>query len=357
VDDDMKILGICAYYHDSGAALLINGEIIAAAQEERFTNIKFAGLPTYSISHCLKEARINLLSLDGIIFYDKPLRDSNLLNDTKFPNPNFTPGINIYSQFMPSQLDKENLKAKLKKELIAFCKCKLSELPPVYFIEHNQSQVTSAFFSSPFKRAAVICFNSVGDWATASVWTGRDNQLIPQWNLDFPNSFKMLCSAFTYYTGIKLNSDEFRLRELACQGKPKYANLLLDKLIEPEVNGTFYINTDYLYSVTEFTRKKFHASLQTSSESEVKINQWEMDIAASIQRVIEEIIIRLIRTVYQGLGEDYLCLVGDVAHYYMLNSRVMSENPFRDIWIQPRTDYSRGAALAFWYQSAFMCLA
>ncbi len=348
----MKILGICAYYHDSGAALLINGEIVAAVRETCFASATHMAVPTHSISYCLRETGIELKDLDSIVFYEKPLIISKTLDKTELINP-LAKGFNPCLQVMPLQRDKQFFRALFKKELAAFGNCKRSELPPVEFIEHNQSQATSAFFLSPFQRAAVICVDSVGEWATASVWLGRENELIQAWKLDFPNSFKILCSAFTYYTGIQLNSDEYRLRELAHKGKPKYTNLFLDKLLQFNKNGTFQINTDYLYTSMQLTttNKKSDPFYEASFQLESKITQWEMDVAASIQKVIEEIILRLVNTVYQRLGENYLCLAGDVAHYHILNGRIMRENPFRDIWIQPKAEYSRSAALAVWFNA------
>lgn len=329
----MKILGICAYYQSSGAALLINGEIITAVKERYFTNVADIGVPKNSIYYCLREAGIQFQDLDRIVFYDKPLITYKFLQ-------------------VITQPDKHNLEFKLKAELATLVSCDFSNLPPIDFVEDNQSQASSAFFMSPFHRAAVICFNNVGDWATASVWLGRDGQLIPQWKLDFPNSLKILSFAFTYYTGIQLNSDEYRLRELARYGTPKYANMFLDKLVDSRENGTFQINSDYLYNLMQWnlTNKNSDQVFQALLQSESKIGQWEMDIAASIQKVKEEIIGRLIYSVYQGLGEDYLCIAGDVGHYQM------RENCFRDVWIQPQIDYSESAALAVWFQWGCMCL-
>ncbi|RUT07091.1 hypothetical protein DSM106972_023520 [Dulcicalothrix desertica PCC 7102] len=351
----MKILGVCAYYHDSGAALLVNGEIVTAVQETRFTNVTHIGVPTNSISYCLAESGIKLKELDSIVFYEKPLIASQLINEYEFANSSIK-GFNPVLQVISLQRNKQFFRAMLKKELAAFGNCKRSELPPVEFIEHNQSQATSAFFLSPFERAAVICINSVGEWATASVWLGKKNQLLPQWSLNFPNSFKILCTAFSYYTGLKINSDENRLRELAPYGKPKYAELFLDKLLESKENDIFQINTDYLVTELTTTNRDSDNFVEVSSRLEGKINQWEMDVAASIQKVIEEIILRLVNTVYQRFGENYLCLAGDVAHYHILNGKIMRENSFRDIWIQPWNDYSRSAALAVWFQCACVCV-
>lgn len=329
----MKILGICAYCQNSGAALLINGKILTTIQERCFTNVTDIGVPINSIYYCLREAGIQFQDLDRIVLYDKHLITSK-----------FTQVI--------TQPDKHTHEFQLKSELATLVNCNFSNLPPIDFVEDNQSQASSAFFMSPFQRAAVICFNSIGEWTTASVWLGKDGQLIPQWKLDFPNSLKILSFAFTYYTGIQLNSDEYRLRELARYGTPKYANMFLDKLVDFRENGTFEINSDYLYNLMQLNliNKNSDEVFQASFQSESNIGQWEMDIAASIQKVKEEIIRRLIYTVYQGLGEDYLCIAGDVAHYQM------RENCFRDVWIQPQIDYSESAALAVWFKLGCVCL-
>ncbi|MBF2067597.1 MAG: hypothetical protein IGS39_24740 [Calothrix sp. C42_A2020_038] len=357
----MKILGICAYYHDSGAALLINGEIVATAQETSFTSITdikgITGLPIHAISYCLQKTGIQLKDLDSIAFYEKPLVSSKIFGKNEFVNSYLVEDLD-YSQTMSSSLYKEFLKAQIKKELTLLGNCKRFEVPPIEFIEHDQSQATSAFFRTSYRRAAVICLNSVGEWATASVWLGRDNQLIPQWKIDIPYSLKIFYSAFTHYTGFQINFDEYKFRELAQKGKPKYVNLFLDKLLQFTEDDNFQIKTDYLNHKTQFMMtKKSHQLLEVSPQLESKNRQWEMDIAASIQKVVEEIILRLVNTVYQRLGEDYLCLAGDIAYYHLLNSRIMSETSFQDISIQATTEFSKSAALAIWHQrSANACL-
>jgi carbamoyltransferase len=347
----MKILGICAYYHDSGAALLINGEIVAAAQEESFVCVTHTDwFPNHAISYCLKEAGIRLQDLDSIVFYEKPLDASEYVKKTDIKQ---FKQFNSIFKVAPSPLnEKFYLQASLKNKLAVLGSCKRFELPPLQFIGQHQSQAASAFFSSPFQRAAVICLNHNSEWATTSVWLGEDNQLTPQCQMGFPNSFKMLYSAFTYYTGLQVNLNEHRFRELADKGKPRYLKLFVDKLLDKKENGFFQVNTDYLNDTTQLKmiNKNFDQMIEISCQFEANISQWEMDIAASIQKVTEQILLRLISTVDQQLGVDYLCLAGDFTHYQIKSFRTGSENNFRDIWIQPNTNYSIGAALAVWHQ-------
>ena len=211
----MKILGISAYYHDSAAALLIDGQIVAAAQEERFSRKKHdARFPCQASAYCLSEAGVKLKNLDYVVFYEKPLITFERLLETYLA---YAPsGFRSFLLAMPAWLkEKLYLKAVLKKELAALGECKKSQLPPLLFTEHHQSHAASAFFPSPFERAAVLCLDAVGEWATASCWLGEGNQLTPQWEINFPHSLGMLYSAFTYYTGFKVNSGEYKLMGLA----------------------------------------------------------------------------------------------------------------------------------------------
>ncbi len=352
----MKILGISAYYHDSAAALVIDGKIIAAAQEERFSRKKHdARFPKNAINYCLTEAGLKLKDLDNVVFYEKPLITFERLLETYLA---YVPkGFRSFLTAMPVWLkEKLYLKTVIKKELEALANRHKSELPPLLFTEHHQSHAASAFFPSPFQRAAVLCLDAVGEWATTSCWLGFDNQLISQWEINFPHSLGMLYSAFTYYTGFKVNSGEYKLMGLAPYGEPKYVNLILDNLLDIKEDGTFRLNMDYFnYAIgLTMTNSKFNrlfGGLPRHPES--KINQREMDIAASIQKITEEIVLRLAKTIHQELGEDYLCLAGGVALNCVANGRIMRESPFKDIWIQPAAGDSGGAigaALAIWHQ-------
>ncbi|MEG4853870.1 carbamoyltransferase [Microcoleus sp. B5-D4] len=352
----MNILGISAYYHDSAAALIRDGEIIAAAQEERFSRKKHdARFPKNAIAYCLKEAQIDLRELDQIVFYDKPLVKFERLLETYLA---YAPqGFRSFLAAMPIWLkEKLYLKTMLKRDLAAIANCKTNKLPSLLFTEHHQSHAASAFFPSPFQKAAVLCLDGVGEWATTSVWLGDGNQLTPQWEIDFPHSLGLLYSAFTYYTGFKVNSGEYKLMGLAPYGEPKYVDKILNYLIDLKDDGTFRLNMDYFnYTVgLTMTNKKFDELFEgPPRQAEGKLTQREMDIAASIQVVTEEVVLRLCRTVKKELDVDYLCLAGGVALNCVANGRLLREGIFKDIWIQPAAGDAGGAlgaALAIWYQ-------
>lgn len=352
----MNILGISAYYHDSAAALIRDGEIIAAAQEERFSRKKHdARFPKNAIAYCLKEAKIDLRELDRIVFYDKPLVKFERLLETYLA---YAPqGFRSFLAAMPIWLkEKLYLKTMLKRDLAAIANCKTNKLPSLLFTEHHQSHAASAFFPSPFQKAAVLCLDGVGEWATTSVWLGDGNELTPQWEIDFPHSLGLLYSAFTYYTGFKVNSGEYKLMGLAPYGEPKYVDKILTYLIDLKDDGTFRLNMDYFnYTVgLTMTNKKFDELFEgPPRQAEGKLTQREMDIAASIQVVTEEVVLRLCRTVKKELDVDYLCLAGGVALNCVANGRILREGIFKDIWIQPAAGDAGGAlgaALAIWYQ-------
>lgn len=352
----MNILGISAYYHDSAAALVIDGEIIAAAQEERFSRKKHdARFPGKAIAYCLSEAGLQLRDLDQIVFYDKPLIKFERLLETYL---SYAPrGFRSFVAAMPIWLkEKLYLKTILKKELAQFGECKTSQLPSLLFTEHHQSHAASAFFPSPFQRAAVMCLDGVGEWATSSVWLGEGNQLIPQWEMHFPHSLGLLYSAFTYYTGFKVNSGEYKLMGLAPYGEPKYVDLILNHLIALKEDGTFRLNMEYFNYATglTMTNQKFDRLFGgPPRKAESKLTQREMDIASSIQKVTEEVVLRLANTVKKELDVEYLCLAGGVALNCVANGRILRESGFKDIWIQPAAGDAGGAlgaALAVWYQ-------
>jgi len=352
----MNILGISAYYHDSAAALVCDGKIIAAAQEERFSRKKHdARFPQNAISYCLKEANIQLLDLDQIVFYDKPLIKFERLLETYL---SYAPkGFRSFLMAMPIWLkEKLYLKTLLRRELATLGDCKKSHLPKLMFTEHHQAHAASAFFPSPFQRAAVMCLDGVGEWATTSVWLGEGNKLTPQWEIDFPHSLGLLYSAFTYYTGFKVNSGEYKLMGLAPYGEPNYVDLILNNLIDLKADGTFRLNMEYFNYTTglTMTNQKFDKLFGGSPrQAETKISQREMDIAASIQRVTEEVVLRLSRTLQKELNVDNLCLAGGVALNCVANGKILRENIFKDIWIQPAAGDAGGAlgaALAIWYE-------
>jgi carbamoyltransferase len=352
----MQILGISAYYHDSAAALVVDGEIVAAGQEERFSRKKHdAKFPKNAIAYCLKEAATSLQDIDQIVFYDKPLVKFERLLETYLA---YAPkGLSSFITAMPIWLkEKLYLKTLLRKELAKLAECKTSQLPPVLFTEHHQAHAASAFFPSPFERAAVLCLDGVGEWATTSVWLGEGHELTPQWEIDFPHSLGLLYSAFTYYIGFKVNSGEYKLMGLAPYGEPKYVDQILNHLLDLKEDGTFRLNMDYFnYSVgLTMTNQKFHALFGgPPRQGEGKLTQKDMDLASSIQKVTEEVVLRLAKTVKKELNVDYLCLAGGVALNCVANGRIVRESEFKDIWIQPAAGDAGGAvgaALAIWHQ-------
>jgi len=351
----MNILGLSAYYHDSAAALVHDGIIVAAAQEERFSRKKHdARFPEGAIRSCLSQAGLSLADIDEVVFYDKPLVKFERLLETYLT---YAPrGFRSFVAAMPVWLkEKLYLKATLKKQLAELGNLKVRDLPALLFAEHHQSHAASAFFPSPYEKSAVLCLDGVGEWATTSVWLGDGHTLTPQWELDFPHSLGMLYSAFTYYTGFRVNSGEYKLMGLAPYGEPKYVDRILEHLIDLKDDGTFRLNMDYFNYATglTMTNQRF-ADLfgGPARTAETTISRKEMDIARSIQEVTEEVVLRLARTVHRELGTDYLCLAGGVALNCVANGRILREGPFKDIWIQPAAGDAGGAlgaALVAWH--------
>jgi len=351
----LNILGISAYYHDSAAALVRDGEIIAAAQEERFSRKKHdARFPEGAIASCLSQGGITLADVDEVVFYDKPLVKFERLLETYLT---YAPkGFRSFVAAMPVWLkEKLYLKATLKRQLADLGGMQEKELPALLFAEHHQSHAASAFFPSPYEKAAVMCLDGVGEWATTSVWLGDGHKLTAQWEIDFPHSLGMLYSAFTYYTGFKVNSGEYKLMGLAPYGEPEYVDLILDKLIDLKEDGTFRLNMDYFNYATglTMTNKRFADLFGAPARTpETQLAQKEMDIARSIQEVTEEVVLRLARTVHRELDVDYLCMAGGVALNCVANGRILREGPFKDIWIQPAAGDAGGAlgaALVAWH--------
>ncbi len=350
------ILGLSAYYHDSAAAILVDGRIVAAAQEERFTRKKHdARFPANAAAYCLREAGLTMPQLDGVVFYDKPLVKFERLLETYV---SYAPrGLRSFITAMPVWLkEKLFLKSTLKRELRDLGRCASGELPSLFFAEHHQSHAASAFFPSPFERAVVLCLDGVGEWATTSAWRGSGSSLEPLWEIDFPHSLGMLYSAFTYYTGFKVNSGEYKLMGLAPYGEPKYESLIREHLLDLKEDGTFRLDMDYFDYCTglTMTNSRFDRLFGgPPRKPESKLTQREMDIAASIQAVTEEVVLRLARTLHRETGEAYLCLAGGVALNCVANGRILREGPFADIWIQPAAGDaggSLGAALSVWHE-------
>jgi carbamoyltransferase len=352
----MNILGISAYYHDSAATIVRDGEIVAAAQEERFTRKRHdSRFPKHAIRYCLDAAGIALGDVDFITFYDKPLLKFERLVETYLAVA--PKGFGSFVMAMPIWLkDKLYLKDTLRRELGELSGLTKRQLPKLLFAEHHQSHAASAFFPSPFDKAAVLCLDGVGEWATTTVWKGDGNRVAPVWEIDFPHSIGLLYSAFTYYTGFKVNSGEYKLMGLAPYGEPKYTQLILDHLIDIKEDGTFRLNMTYFNYTTglTMTNAKFHALFDgPPRQPESPVTQKDMDIARSIQAVTEEVVLRLARTVHAESGLENLCLAGGVALNCVANGRILREGPFKNIWIQPAAGDaggSLGAALATWYE-------
>ena len=332
------ILGLSAYYHDSAAALVSDGKIIAAAQEERFTRKKHdAGFPTQAIRYCLAEAGLAFNAIDQVVFYDKPLVKFERLLETYIAT---TPrGFPSFLAAMPIWLkEKLYLKTVIRRELAAIGECEKKALPSLLFAEHHQSHAASAFFPSPFPEAAVLCMDGVGEWATTTVWHGKDNRVHPLWQIDFPHSLGLLYSAFTYFTGFKVNSGEYKLMGLAPYGVPRYTELILDNLIDVKLDGTFRLAMEYFDYATglRMTNDRFSELFRRGPRApESPLTQDEMDIAASIQVVTEDIVLRLAQTIHAETGLKNLCLAGGVALNCVANGRLLREGPFEELWIQP----------------------
>jgi len=351
----MNILGLSAFYHDSAACLVRDGEIIAAAQEERFTRKKHdSRFPINAAAYCLKEGRISLSEVNAVVFYDKPLLKFERILETYFA---FAPkGLTSFRTAIPVWV-KEKLfqKRMLIDELKKLGGEGTTTVPELLFTEHHESHAASAFYPSPYREAAVLCLDGVGEWATTSAWVGKGNALTPLWEIPFPHSLGLLYSAFTYYTGFKVNSGEYKVMGLAPYGEPVYARRIFDELIDVKPDGTFRLNMEYFDYCTglTMTNSRFNALFDgPPREPESLLTQREMNLARSVQDVTEEIMLRLARSLHQETGQDYLCLAGGVALNCVGNGRVLREGPFKGIWIQPAAGDAGGAlgaALSAWY--------
>lgn len=352
------ILGISAFYHDSAACLIRDGEIVAAAQEERFTRKKHdPGFPHEAVKYCLETGKISLTDLKYLVFYDKPLVKFERLLETYLA---FAPkGLQSFVAAMPVWLkEKLFLRTLLQKEFLALAPegKKKSDLPPLLFSEHHESHAASAFYPSPFDKAVVLCMDGVGEWATTSAWLGDGPSLKPLWELPFPHSLGLLYSAFTYYTGFKVNSGEYKVMGLAPYGEPKYVKAIYDHLIDLKPDGTFRLNMDYFNYCTGLTMTggKFDKVFGgPPRKPESKLGQREMDLARSVQEVTEEVMLRVSRTLHRETGVENLCLAGGVALNCVGNGRILREGPFKNLWIQPAAGDAGGAlgaALAAWHQ-------
>ena len=335
------ILGISAYYHDSAAALLRDGQIVAAAQEERFTRRKNdERFPTHAVAFCLKFAGISEADLDAVVFYDKPIiKFTRLLESYLAVAPH---GLITFPRVLPSWLaEKLNLRKTIRDEVPGLRKdCK------ILFTEHHQSHAASAFYPSPFKEAAILTVDGVGEWATTTIGRGHDNETEILKELRFPHSLGLLYSAFTAYCGFRINSGEYKLMGLAPYGQPKYAAAIYENLIDLKPDGSFWLNMDYFAFLRSLvmTNHKFDALFGgPPRKPESPIDERHKDVAASIQAVTNEVMLRLARHAREITGLTHLCMAGGVALNCVANGLILREKIFEDIWIQPAAGDAGGA--------------
>ena len=346
----MNILGISAFYHDSAAALVQDGVIVAAAQEERFTRRKHdASYPANAVAYCFREAGITASDLNAVVFYEKPLLKADRLIETYL---GVAPGgLKSFALAIPTWLrEKNNIPAIIRRKLG-------DEYDgPVLFTEHHESHAASAFFPSPFREATIVTADGVGEWATTTIGVGEQNRIQLLQEIRFPHSLGMLYSAFTYYTGFRVNSGEYKLMGLAPYGEPKFVRLIYDHLLDLNDDGSFWLNPEFFNycSGLTMTSERFHELFGgPPRQPETQITQKDMDLAKSIQVVTEEAMLRIVRRAHAETGKINLCLAGGVALNCVANGRILREGPFKEIWIQPAAGdagAALGAALSVWHQ-------
>ena len=350
-----RILGISAFYHDSAATIIIDGKIIAAAQEERFTRKKHdATYPFNAIEFVLDFSKLKLHQVDYIVFYEKPFLKFERLLETYVA---FAPeGFKSFCMSIPLWL-----KEKLFQKRLIFHQLKrhdenFNDINKIHFSEHHLSHAASAFYPSPFKEALILTADGVGEWGTTSVAIGKENKLEIIKEIHFPHSLGLLYSAFTYYTGFKVNSGEYKLMGLAPYGEPKYKNLILDNLIDIKKDGSFKLDQSYFEYSTglKMTSEKFSKLFgqKPRDAGKEKLTQFHMDVASSIQSVTEEVMLRLTNSLAGEYKIENLCLAGGVALNCVANGKILRDNKFKNIWIQPAAGDaggSLGAALGFWH--------
>ena len=345
----MNILGLSAFFHDSAAALVRDGEIVAAAQEERFSRRKHdERFPTHAARYCLSEAGIDASQLDAVVFYEKPLLKFERILETSLA---FAPrGFGSFLRSMPQWLQK---KLHLPREIDAGLGGNYTG--PIVFTTHHESHAASAFYPSPFSSAAILTLDGVGEWTTASWGVGNGNTITLHEELRFPHSLGLLYSAFTFYCGFRVNSGEYKLMGLAPFGQPRYANVILEKIMRLNDDGSFWLDQRYFNYCAglTMTSRAFHNLFGGPPRNpESRLTQRDMDLAASIQAVTEEIVLRMARYVHAKTGQRNLCLAGGVALNCVANGRVLREGPFEKLWIQPAAGDSGGAlgaALLHWH--------
>ncbi|HZX82464.1 MAG TPA: carbamoyltransferase [Reyranella sp.] len=341
----MRVLGISAFYHDSAAALIEDGHLVGAAQEERFTRKKHdSGFPQHAVQYCLDEAGIKLADVDYVAFYDKPFLKFERLLETYLA---YAPrGFQSFRMAMPLWLKEKLFQKTLLRDEMKHWQPDFDWHKRLLFGEHHQSHAASAFFPSPYEEAVVLCMDGVGEWATTSLAWGQGNKLEMLKEIHFPHSLGLLYSAFTYYTGFKVNSGEYKVMGLAPYGEPKFKDLILDKIVDLKEDGTFRLDQQYFDYCTglRMTNEKFGALFGGKARKpEELLTQHHMDLAASVQAVTEEIVIRLARSVRKETGAKNICLAGGVALNCVANGKLLRENLFDGIWVQPAAGDAGGA--------------
>ncbi|KGG14946.1 MULTISPECIES: carbamoyltransferase [unclassified Prochlorococcus] len=358
--DKIYILGISCFYHDSAVTLIRDGEIVAAVQEERFSRRKHdPRFPVNAIRYCLESQNIDLSIIKSIVYYEKPLLTFERLLETYLATAprglrSFIAAMQVWLKeklFLKSELKKQF--EGLQQELVPKVK---PNIPELLFSEHHLSHAAAAFYPSPIKQSAILCMDGVGEWATTSAWIGSQNTIKPLWEISFPHSLGLLYSAFTYYCGFKVNSGEYKLMGLAPYGEAKYVDKIKNNLIDIKEDGTFKLDINYFKYHRGFrmTSRKFHNLFGNAPrEKEKEITQFHMDLAASIQVVTEEIVLKLAKSLQEETGIKNLCLAGGVALNCVANGKLLKEEIFNDLWIQPASGdagSSLGAALVAWHQ-------
>jgi carbamoyltransferase len=350
-----SVLGISAFYHDSAAAIVVDGEIIAAAQEERFTRKKHdASYPKNAINYVLKEAGLTLSQVNHVVFYEKPfLKFERLLETYIGFSPN---GFKSFCMSMPSWLSEKLFQKKMLFNLLNEQDNNFKDIKKINFSEHHLSHAASAFFSSPYKEAIILTLDGVGEWATSTISKGYGNKIDILKEIHFPHSLGLLYSAFTYFLGFKVNSGEYKVMGLAPYGEPKFKDIILEKLVDVKEDGSFRLSMDYFSYATglTMTNNKFAKLFSIKKrEPEDNLSQIHMDIAASIQAVTEEIVLRITRFLSKEFKLTNLCMAGGVALNCVANGKILKEGSFKNIWIQPASGDAGGAlgaAQAFYYQ-------
>jgi carbamoyltransferase len=340
-----RILGISAFYHDSAAALVVDGRIVAAAQEERFTRVKHdARFPSAAIRYCLDQAGMKAADLNNVVFYEKPFIKFERLLETYLA---FAPrGFGSFRLAIPLWLKEKLFQKRLLRQSLKEINSDIDWEQRLLFTDHHQSHAASAFFASPFQEAAVLTLDGVGEWTTTSSGLGRGNRLDISKEIHFPHSIGLLYSAFTYYTGFKVNSGEYKVMGLAPYGEPKYVDRIFDHLVDLKEDGSYRLDLSYFNYCTglTMTNERFHELFGGAPRKpEERLHQRHMDLAASIQKATEEIVLRLSRSAAKETGSANLCLAGGVALNCVANGKILRDGRFKNIWIQPAAGDAGGA--------------